>query len=70
MRAASLRVPKHSWKFYLLWPNLAVAVVYLVLLATNQFSTAHDFAQALVRSAIYANLTALLGMLFVLALAE
>jgi two-component system, LytTR family, sensor histidine kinase AlgZ len=62
--------PKRKWMFYLLWPNLAVAVVFLILIVSNLISSTRDLLHALVYSLIYANLTAGLGILFMGALAE
>ena len=62
--------PKRKWTFYLLWPNLAVAVVFLILLVSNAVSSTRDLLHALIRSLIYANLTAGLGILFMGALTE
>jgi sensor histidine kinase YesM len=62
--------PKHKWTFYLLWPNLAVAVVFLILLAANQLPTAREFFHALVYALVYSNLIAIFGVVFVELLAE
>ncbi|HET6176937.1 MAG TPA: histidine kinase [Candidatus Sulfotelmatobacter sp.] len=61
---------KHKWTFYLLWPNLAVAVVFLILLASNQLPSAREFFHALVYSLVYANLIAVFGVLLVELLAQ
>lgn len=61
---------KRKWTFYLLWPNLAVAVVFLILIAANLISSTRDLLHALIYSLVYANLTAGLGVLFMGALAE
>ncbi len=57
--------PKHRWSFYLLWPNLSVAVVVLVQIAGNQISSAGQLARVLVYSLIYANLVTLLALLLI-----
>jgi sensor histidine kinase YesM len=62
--------PKHKWTFYLLWPNLAVAVVFLILLAANQLPTARDFFHALIYALVYSNLIAIFGVVFVELFAE
>ena len=56
---------KHKWAFYLLWPNLAVAVVFLILLASRQLPSARDFFHALLYSLVYANLIAIFGVVLV-----
>jgi len=61
---------KHKWTFYLLWPNLAVAVVFLILIVSNQRISAREMVQTLVYSLVYANLIALFGVFFVEMLAE
>lgn len=60
---------KHKWTFYLLWPNLAVAVVFLILLASRQLPSAREFFHALFYSLVYANLVAIFGVVLVEAIA-
>ncbi len=61
---------KSNLAFSLLWINLAVAVVVLIQLAGNYFSSGRELLHTLAFSLVYANLTGLLGMLFLGALAE
>jgi sensor histidine kinase YesM len=50
---------------YLLWPNLAVALVVLIQLAWNQITSVRVLLHILVYDLIYANLVAALGLLLV-----
>jgi sensor histidine kinase YesM len=61
---------KHKWTFYLLWPNLAVAVVFLILIASRQLPSAREFFHALLYSLVYANLVAVFGVVLVEAFAK
>ena len=61
MASARRKVPP----FYLLWPNLAVAMVVLTRLAWNQIPSTRDLLHELVYGLIYANLVAGLGVLLV-----
>jgi len=56
---------KHKWRFYLLWPNLAVGVVFLILLASRQLPSAREFFHTLLYSLVYANLVAIFGVVLV-----
>jgi sensor histidine kinase YesM len=56
---------KHKWPLYLLWPNLAVAVVVLIQVAWHQISTSRELLHVLAYDLIYANLVAALGVLLV-----
>lgn len=61
---------KQKWGLSLLWINLAVAVVVLVLVAGNQISSVRELLHALAYALVYANLTGLLGVWALSALAE
>ncbi len=61
---------KQNWAFSLFWINLAVAVVFLILLITHQIASVRDLMHSLAFSLIYANLTGVLGMLMIGSLAE
>lgn len=52
---------KPRWFVGLLWPNLAVAVVFLILVATNLVSSPRQLLRILIYMLAYSNLTALLG---------
>ncbi len=54
---------KGDWLFALLWINLAVALVILILVASNQISSVHQFFHLLIYCLFYSNLTGILGML-------
>jgi len=56
---------KRNVAFSLLWINLAVAVVVLIQIAGNHFSSGRELLQTLAYSLVYANLTGLLGLLVV-----
>jgi sensor histidine kinase YesM len=56
---------KHKWQLYLLWPNLAVAVVVLIQISWHQISTTRELLHVLAYDLIYANLVAALGVLLV-----
>lgn len=59
-----------NWGFSLLWINLAVGVVVLIQIVSNQFSTARELLHALAFSFVYANLTGIFGILVLGSLAE
>ena len=61
--------PKHKWTFYLLWPNLAVAVVFLILIASNLISNTRDLLHGLVYALVYSNLIALFAVVIIEGLA-
>ena len=56
---------KHKWPLYLLWPNLAVAVVVLTRILWHQISNTRVLLHELAYDLIYANLVAALGVLLV-----
>lgn len=70
MKGKSMTSPKPHWTFYLLWPNLAVAVVVLILILGNQISSPRVLLRVLAYALIYANLTALLGVVLIGGLAR
>lgn len=56
---------KTNWALAFFWINLSVAIVVLILIATNQTSSARDFLRVLVYALVYANLTGSLGVLLI-----
>jgi hypothetical protein len=56
---------KTNWALAFFWINLSVAIVVLILIATNQISSARDFFHVLVYALVYANLTGSLGVLLI-----
>ncbi len=60
MGSKRFRVPN-----YLLWPNMAVAVVTLILIAANQITSVRVLLHVLAYELIYANLISALGLLLV-----
>jgi MFS family permease len=63
-------VPKNQWAFSLLWINLAVGVVALVQIASNQISTVPELLHVLAYELAYANLTGALGVLVIGGIAQ
>jgi LytS/YehU family sensor histidine kinase len=61
---------KRKWAFSMLWINLAVAVVVLIQIAGNRFSSGRELLQALAFSLVYANVIGVLGVLVLGGLAE
>jgi sensor histidine kinase YesM len=61
---------KHKWPLYLLWPNLAVAVVVLIQIMWSQITNTRELLHILVYDLVYANLVAGLGVLLVGALPQ
>jgi LytS/YehU family sensor histidine kinase len=61
---------KRNWAFSLLWINLAVAVVVLIQIAGNRISSGRELLQMLAYTLVYANLTGVLGLLFLGGLVE
>ena len=59
-----------KWAFYLLWPNLAVAVVVLVRTVGNGISSVRELLHVLAYALVYANLVSVLGYLLVGGLAN
>jgi sensor histidine kinase YesM len=61
---------KRNWLFSLVWINVAVAIVVLIQLLTgNQIASARELLNVLSFSLVYANLTGVLGILVLGALA-
>jgi sensor histidine kinase YesM len=66
MQGNSMTSPNHKWVVdLLLWPNLAVAVLILILIAVNQISSARQLGQLLAYALTYANLTSILAALLI-----
>src|SRR5260370_42476807 len=61
---------KTNWALAFFWINLSVAIVVLILIATNQISSARDFLHAVVCGLVYANLPGSLGVLLIGGLLE
>jgi two-component system, LytTR family, sensor histidine kinase AlgZ len=61
---------KRRWVFSLLWVNLAVVLVILIQLVSNQLSSARELMHVLVYALVYANLTGILGIWVMGGLAE
>ena len=61
---------KNKWVFSLLWVNLAVVLVELILLVTNQISSVRELLHTLAYALVYSNLTGLLGTWVLGGLAE
>lgn len=61
---------KRNWIFPFLWPNLAVGVVVLVLIAARQISSFHDLLHVLAYSLAYANLVSIFGILLITGLTK
>jgi signal transduction histidine kinase len=61
---------KHRWAYSLVWINLAVALVFLILVAGNQLSNARALLHVLIYMLVYANLTGMLGTAVMGRLAE
>lgn len=61
--------PKVNWIFSLVWINTAVAIVVLIRLLGNQIVDVHDLVYTLGYSLVFANLTGILALLAVSALA-
>ncbi|MFZ0594267.1 MAG: histidine kinase [Bryobacteraceae bacterium] len=53
---------KHRWAISFLWINLAVAVVILIVVATNHISSARDLVHMLAYALVCANLSGALGV--------
>src|SRR5260370_41502952 len=56
---------KTNWALAFFWINLSVAIVVLILIATNQISSARELLHVLVYGLVYANLTGSLGVLLI-----
>ncbi|MGD1105603.1 MAG: histidine kinase [Terracidiphilus sp.] len=54
---------KHKWAFSLLWTNVAVALVNLIVFATNPALNLRSLLQTLAFTFVYANLTSILAIL-------
>jgi sensor histidine kinase YesM len=61
---------RSNWIFSLLWINAAVAIMILIEVLMNQIGNARDLRYAVAYSLIYANLTGVLAMLVIGALAS
>ncbi len=61
---------KTNWALAFFWINLSVAIVVLILIATNQISSARELLHVLVYALVYANLTGSLGVLLIGGLLE
>ncbi|HEY1465315.1 MAG TPA: histidine kinase [Terriglobales bacterium] len=61
---------KGKWGLPLLWINLSVVLVYFVLLVSGQISIGKDLLHWFLFALIYANLTGILGMIALTALAR
>jgi len=61
---------KSKWGLPLLWINLSIVFVYFVLLVSGQISIGKDLLHWFVFALIYANLTGILGMVALNALAR
>jgi sensor histidine kinase YesM len=56
---------KRKWLFPFFWPNLAVGVVFLLLLLEKQISSIKQFVHILGYALLYSNLVAIFAMLLV-----
>jgi signal transduction histidine kinase len=61
---------KSRWLFSLFWINLAVAIVVVIQIAWNQFSSVRELLHVLAYALVYANLTGVLGVLILGGLAQ
>lgn len=61
---------KHRWALPFLWINLSVAVVILIVIATNRISSARDLLRILAYALVCANLSGALGVWIIGGLAE
>jgi hypothetical protein len=66
----ALTSTKRRWVFSLLWVNLAVALVVLIQVVSNQISGVRELLHILAYALVYANLTGILGMWAMGGLAE
>ncbi len=64
--AMTLKSPlRRPWPIAVVWPNVAVALVFLILLLLRQFAGLHDFLAALAFALVNANLVSLVAWFFV-----
>lgn len=67
---SKMSLMKSKWTLPLLWINLSIVVVYLVLLVSGQIVFGRNLLHVFVFALVYANLTGILGMVALNALAR
>ena len=60
---------KGNWIFSLLWINVAVALVVFIRVIVNQTTSVRDILYSLAYSLVFANLTGILGVVVIGAIA-